>query len=867
MSGKMNRILISCFVALLLSVIARAQEETIVVDSINKSYKTVIAGDYDRSRLFEFFLGAHYRDEWVTPVRVRNLYLDTAHGGLKPYEAGGGRQSKSLKLRDKNGREWVLRSLDKSFGRALPEIMQGTFVEDLIDDQVTIAHPYSAFTIPPMAEAAKIYHTNPIMRYVPEQKALDSFNKEFGNRIYLLEQRPDEDWSIASNFGNAKKIVGTDKVLEKLLDDNENRIDQELYLRSRIFDIFISDWGRHDDQWRWGAFEKNDVTTYKPVPRDRDQAYTKFDGLITQMTLSVANLDRLQTFDDHVKDIKTFNYPARHLDRRLTNELSKQQWLTIAKDVQQAMTDELIESSIKKMPPEVFPISGPDIIRKLKARRKLLVTLVGDYYDFLARHVNVVGSKESEYFEVKRLNDEETLINVYDMGKNSRDHDKKPFYSRTFKTSETKDVRLYGIGGNDVFKLDGTTSEGIKVRVVGGPEADSIIDNSVVTTGSKKTGIYDDKDTYIDAGPETRRHLSNDSAIHAYDHLDFHYHKKGPKFSIFYDNPDRLFVSAGYAFKRHVWRKSPYGFEQSVNVHYSLMQNAFSMQYDGKFYTVLRKWDGRVSLNQDFVRWTNFYGLGNETERVDLDNRDYYRMRTNEFLGTATFTRRIRKHHSIDVQGSFSALKVLEDTARFISDYYAPEQLNFYERFLYASTRLGYNFQRVDNPVIPESGVMFYIGGAYSQNLKFSNRNFVTGNSILQVFVPLFWKFSLSLRGGATHIWGQPEFYQYASIGGSQTIRGFRRDRFRGQSAFYNTNELRWITDFKSYIMNGKFGLVAFIDDGRVWMPGEQSDKWHVGYGGGVLLAPFNRFTFSATYGISEEMGRFHFRLIRLLRM
>ena len=67
--------------------------------------------------------------------------------------------------------------------------------------------------------------------------------------------------------------------------------------------------------------------------------------------------------------------------------------------------------------------------------------------------------------------------------------------------------------------------------------------------------------------------------------------------------------------------------------------------------------------------------------------------------------------------------------------------------------------------------------------------------------------------------------------------------------------------------MNGKFGLVAFIDDGRVWMPGEQSDKWHVGYGGGVLLAPFNRFTFSATYGISEEMGRFHFRLIRLLRM
>lgn len=598
--------LLYCIATLLLSLSARAQEETIVVDSINKNYKKVIAGDYARSRFFEFFLGAHYRDEWITPVTVRNLYLDTARGGLKPYEAGGGRQSKSLKLRDKNGREWVLRSLDKSFGRALPEIMQGTFVEDMIDDQVTIAHPYSAFTIPPMAKAAGILHAEPIMRYVPEQKALDTFNKGFGDRIYLLEQRPDEDWSTAANFGNAKKIIGTDKLLEKLLDKNENRIDQELYIRSRIFDIFISDWGRHDDQWRWGAFEEDDITTYKPIPRDRDQAYTKFDGLLTQLTLSAANLDRLQTFDDHVKDIKTFNYPARHIDRRFTNEMDKSKWLAIAKDIQNAMTDDLITSSIKKMPPEVYPISGPEITRKLKARRDQLVTIIEDYYDFLARHVNVVGSKESEYFDVQRLNDEETLVNVYDMDKDGH-KDKKAFYTRLFKTSETKDIRLYGIGGNDIFNITGATSEGIKVRIIGGPEADSIIDNSEVTTGTKKTGIYDDKDTYIDAGPETRRHLSNDSAIHTYDHLDFHYHKKGPQIALFYDNPDRLYVGAGYAFKRHVWRKSPFGFEQAVHVRYSLMQNAFSLTYDGKFHHLIRKWDARFTVNQDFIRWTNFF--------------------------------------------------------------------------------------------------------------------------------------------------------------------------------------------------------------------------------------------------------------------
>ena len=156
-----------------------AQEPTPVLDSSSaNTYKTVLAGQYPQSGLRNFFLGKHYRTEWETPVRVPVLMLDTFAGGLTPYEAGGGRQSKSLKLHDRNKREYVLRSLDKSFGRALPPEMLGTFIEDLIDDQVTIAHPYSAFTIPAMADAAKILHTVPVIGYVPKQPALDTFSED-----------------------------------------------------------------------------------------------------------------------------------------------------------------------------------------------------------------------------------------------------------------------------------------------------------------------------------------------------------------------------------------------------------------------------------------------------------------------------------------------------------------------------------------------------------------------------------------------------------------------------------------------------------------------------------------------------------------
>ncbi|HET9280195.1 MAG TPA: hypothetical protein VFN95_18495, partial [Flavitalea sp.] len=133
-------------------------------DSSNNSQfpaakKTVIAGkQYAKSSFHQWLWGKHYRKEWTTPVTVSTLNLDTVDGGLTAYEAGGGRQTKTLRLKNAQEKEYVLRSIDKTFGKAMPEIYQGTIVEDVINDQVSTALPYAAITIPAMASAAKIYH-------------------------------------------------------------------------------------------------------------------------------------------------------------------------------------------------------------------------------------------------------------------------------------------------------------------------------------------------------------------------------------------------------------------------------------------------------------------------------------------------------------------------------------------------------------------------------------------------------------------------------------------------------------------------------------------------------------------------------------
>jgi hypothetical protein len=116
-----------------------------------------------------------------------------------------------------------------------------------------------------------------------------------------------------------------------------------MYVRARLFDFFIGDWGRHEDQWRWASFPQRDPLgkndnekIFKPIPRDRDQAFTKFDGKWLQSAISVADLDHLQSFDNTIKDVTTYGFPARNLDRRVANEPSLKQWIDIAKKLQRS---------------------------------------------------------------------------------------------------------------------------------------------------------------------------------------------------------------------------------------------------------------------------------------------------------------------------------------------------------------------------------------------------------------------------------------------------------------------------------------------------------------------------------------------------
>ena len=58
-----------------------------------------------------------------------------------------------------------------------------------------------------------------------------------------------------------------------------------------------------------------------------------------------------------------------------------------------------------------------------------------------------------------------------------------------------------------------------------------------------------------------------------------------------------------------------------------------------------------------------------------------------------------------------------------------------------------------------------------------------------------------------------------------------------------------------AYIFRGNYGLYGFFDNGRVWIPGEKSNTWHNGVGGGFWYLAYNKLPFTVSYASSKEEG------------
>ncbi|MEO5906036.1 MAG: hypothetical protein ABIQ11_04885, partial [Saprospiraceae bacterium] len=190
-----------------------------VKQTLGDSVTMQASNRYEKKR---FLRGNFYRDAWGEEVNLPVLWIDEVHGGLTPFQLGGGNQTRSLRLKNADGQQFVLRSIDKKVTAVLPPALRGTFAENIVQDGVAASHPYGALVIPRLARAAGVYYTRPSIVYVPHQKALGIYDQEIGDGIYLFEDRPGGNTEAFENFGNTKETFSTLEVIELVTESHKH---------------------------------------------------------------------------------------------------------------------------------------------------------------------------------------------------------------------------------------------------------------------------------------------------------------------------------------------------------------------------------------------------------------------------------------------------------------------------------------------------------------------------------------------------------------------------------------------------------------------------------------------------------------------
>lgn len=427
----------------------------------------------DPSFFKRLLLGTNYRQEWGTAVKLPVFRL--AQTDFTIDELGGGNQTKSLQFKDKQGREWVLRTIDKEVEKALPPALRHTLAQRVVQDLVSAAHPYAPVTIPPMAKALGVVAPNPVIYFVPNDPAFGQYQTIFANRLCLLEQK--------SPTPDNGKSEGTDEMFEKILTENNHLIQQQNLLKARLLDMLISDWDRHADQWRWGQQEINNIDYYYPIPRDRDQAYFSSNGILVKLAQMIS-AKHFVGFRDNLRQVKNLSYKSWKFDKLFLNTLDAKVWDSTIRFVQAQLTDDLIHQAMLKMPPEIYPISGPEMEQKLKDRRDDLLHKGMKYYHFLSQMVTINGTDQEELFHISG-NNSNLIVQVYAWKDGKAAH---KIYERVFTRKETWQIKLQGFDGNDQFVVEDGTNSKIRLLFVGGKGKDTYD-----IKGKVKYKIEDDK--------------------------------------------------------------------------------------------------------------------------------------------------------------------------------------------------------------------------------------------------------------------------------------------------------------------------------------------------------------------------------------
>ena len=418
--------------------------------------------------LYYALVGRHHRPSWAAPVSVPVLRLDQARpGGLQPGKIGGGFNSTSLGLNGADGRSYVIRTVDKDPIRATPQAVRGTFLVNVLRDNVSSTNPYASLVVPPLSQAVGVPRSYPQLFYVrADDPAFQSDSlRHFRGQLGALEEKA----AVNAEAPAPTAVLNSVKAFRRIYDSPEYRLDQPALLRARLLDGWLGDWDRHPGQWSWAVLPPTAAgfAPVAPLPKDRDMVFYRLDDGLLGWVVGHLLLPHWATFAPRYKNPRALLSSGHYLDCRGLNELTRANFRAAATAMQLRLPDSLLRRALHRLPASVYALEGPRTLAALQARRDRLPELADIFYRQLAQRPVVGGTDLPERFEIHRYADS-TVVTLFAA---EAAPGTTPRYHRAFLPAETQSIQLEGLGGNDVFLVQNHAPGAAarpRVRIFGG---------------------------------------------------------------------------------------------------------------------------------------------------------------------------------------------------------------------------------------------------------------------------------------------------------------------------------------------------------------------------------------------------------------
>ena len=296
------------------------------------------------------------------------------------------------------------------------------------------------------------------------------------------------------------------------------------------------------------------------------------------------------------------------------------------------------------------------------------------------------------------------------------------------------------------------------------------------------------------------------------------------------DNGVLLGINGIYTVNK--FNQNPYSQKHQFRIRYSFATSGITAAYNGSFknYSNNGFWViEALATTNNFTR--NFFGKTNfDTYNKHLFKNNYYRVRTSEFEFKPGYEWKGRNGSSFLIGVAYESVKIEETRNRLIDEQLLTELFDTYKRTNYFGGRLKYQFENYDDIQEPTIGLGF--------SLLYGNRFFTDDFDKNHQYLKSKLNFVVPISNNKKLTWSSTylvekvfgshyHFYQSASIGSNNGMRGFRQFRFTGNTAFVSSNDLRYkMSQIQNSVVPLSYGIYLGYDIGKIWNKYDPDARW-----------------------------------------